>query len=188
MLAFKAKINTTSVALNRINEIILVLRLNRSNSIGSWRNAKIFIVTRLVQCTQTSIRLNKMHTFVFQRRNKLKTCDVISYSRLSRPNPVPSTFGQMPSTFWTSLRKWPPASYHTVYFSLGCAHDLRFYTQPCPFEIVFLSFDLNEIRMDAGRMDVEMLFQHLGPAIEKARSPKQVFDFRTFRSPLILES
>jgi len=32
-------------------------------------------------------------------------------------------------------------------------------------------------------MDVGMLFQHRGPATEKARSPKQVFDFRTFRSP-----
>ena len=30
---------------------------------------------------------------------------------------------------------------------------------------------------------VWMLFQHLGPAAERARSPKQVFDFRTFRSP-----
>src|SRR6218665_628046 len=32
-------------------------------------------------------------------------------------------------------------------------------------------------------MDVGMLFQHRGPATEKAQSPKQVFDFRTFRSP-----
>src|SRR5688572_23017752 len=28
-----------------------------------------------------------------------------------------------------------------------------------------------------------MLFQHLGPATEKARSPKPVLDFRTCRSP-----
>jgi len=33
-------------------------------------------------------------------------------------------------------------------------------------------------------MDVGMLFQHLGPATEKVWSPKQVFKFRTFRSPL----
>ena len=33
-------------------------------------------------------------------------------------------------------------------------------------------------------MDVGMLFQHLGPATEKARSPKQVFYFRTARLPL----
>ena len=32
-------------------------------------------------------------------------------------------------------------------------------------------------------MDVGMLFQHRGPETEKARPPKQVFDFRTFRSP-----
>ena len=32
-------------------------------------------------------------------------------------------------------------------------------------------------------MDIGM-FRHLGPATEKARWPKQVFDFRTFRSPL----
>jgi len=36
-------------------------------------------------------------------------------------------------------------------------------------------------------MDVGMLFQHLGPATEKVRSLKQVFDFRTFRSPLTLD-
>ena len=32
-------------------------------------------------------------------------------------------------------------------------------------------------------MDVGMLFQHRGPATEKARSPKQVFDFRTLDRP-----
>ena len=34
-------------------------------------------------------------------------------------------------------------------------------------------------------MDVGMLFQHLGPATEKARSSKQVFYFQTFTLPLI---
>jgi len=47
-----------------------------------------------------------------------------------------------------------------------------------------MSLDLNESRVDADRMDVGMLFQHLGPATEKARSPKQIFYFQTFRSPL----
>ena len=47
-----------------------------------------------------------------------------------------------------------------------------------------LSLDLNKSKVDAERMYVGMLFQHLSPATEKARSPKQVFDFRTFRLPL----
>src|SRR6218665_3416600 len=34
-------------------------------------------------------------------------------------------------------------------------------------------------------MDVGMLFQHLGPATEKARSPKQVFDFGLLDRPII---
>jgi len=34
----------------------------------------------------------------------------------------------------------------------------------------------------ADLMDVGMLFQHRGPATEKARSLRQVFDFWTFRS------
>jgi len=38
--------------------------------------------------------------------------------------------------------------------------------------------------VDAERMEVGMLFQHLGPATEKARTPKQVFDFWTFKSTL----
>ena len=47
-----------------------------------------------------------------------------------------------------------------------------------------LSLDLNKSKVDADRVDVGMLFQHLRPATEKARSPKQVLDFRTFSSPL----
>src|SRR6218665_1834809 len=45
------------------------------------------------------------------------------------------------------------------------------------------SLDLNDSRVDADLMDVGMLFQHRGPATEKARSPKQVFDFRTLDRP-----
>ena len=48
---------------------------------------------------------------------------------------------------------------------------------------MFFILDLNDSRVDADLMDVGMLFQHRGPAIEKARSPKQVFNFLTFRSP-----
>ena len=43
--------------------------------------------------------------------------------------------------------------------------------------------DLNQSRVYADCMDAGMLFQHRGPATEKARLPKQVFEFRTFRSP-----
>src|SRR6218665_3286914 len=49
------------------------------------------------------------------------------------------------------------------------------------------SLDVNKSRVDAECMDVGMLFQHLSPATEKARSLKQVFDFQTFRSPLTLD-
>src|SRR5688572_25679111 len=46
-----------------------------------------------------------------------------------------------------------------------------------------LSLDLNDSIVGAARIEGGMLFQHLGPATEKARSPKPVLDFRTCRSP-----
>ena len=47
-----------------------------------------------------------------------------------------------------------------------------------------LSLDLNDSKDVAERIEAGMLFQHLGPATENARSPKQVLDFRILRSPL----
>ena len=46
-----------------------------------------------------------------------------------------------------------------------------------------MSLDLNDSKDVAERIEGGRLFQHLGPATENARSPKQVLDFRTFRSP-----
>ena len=43
--------------------------------------------------------------------------------------------------------------------------------------------DLNQSMVDEDCMDFWKLFQHLGRETEKARLPKHVLDFQTFRSP-----